>query len=154
MQSAGPRPAWPRFLYAVAAAWAALLPLLYLGGLAARWSGLLVGPSWTPTLALTLNCFELALAGYLAGRLHRAAPLATAAVFAATLAFCDFGDAMPMHVAWLFRLTRDLLSDSRFLDSWISTVGAHALLFGSLFAGAALSRAPEKPVSLAVREGN
>ena len=148
------RSAWLRYLYAVAAGWIALLGLLYVGGLTARWSAPLLGPSWEPTLALTLNCFEIALAGFLAGRLNRAAPLTTAAIFAATLMFWDFGDAMPMHVAWLIRLTRDMFSDSRFLDSWISTAGAHALLFASLFAGAALSRAPEKPISLTVEESN
>ena len=131
-----------------------LLALLYLGGVAIRWSAPFLGASWIPTVALTLNCFELALAGYIAGRINRAAPLATAGIFAATLMFWDFGDAMPLHVAWLIRLTQDLFSDSRFLDSWISTAGAHLLLFGCLFAGAALSRASEKPVSLGVGESS
>ena len=130
--------------------------LLYPGTLMIRWTAPLFGAAWIATVQLTLNCLELAAAGFVAGRLNRPAPVLAVLVFAATLAIPDFGDArlldVPWNIPWLMRLTRDALSDRRFLDSWLTTAGMHLLLFGSLIAGGTLSRPVEPPVSLAVRE--
>jgi hypothetical protein len=72
----------------------------------------------------------------------------TAIVFAFTLCFWDFGDALALNVPWLLRLTRNSFHDSRYFDSLAGSVETHVLLFGCLFAGAALSRPREKPVSI------
>jgi hypothetical protein len=39
--------------------------------------------------------------------------------------------------------------DARYLESLVTSVVTHALLFGSLIVGARLSRPPQPPVSLA-----
>lgn len=145
---------WLRLAIAVAAGWGSLLVLLYLGSEITRWTAVWLGAGsaagWIPTLGLTLNCFELAAAGFVAGRSSRARPVLAVLAFAATIAVIDFGEAMPMNVRWLIRLSGDAIQDSRFFDSWLTTLGAHALLFGSLVTGGMLSRPQEKPVSLAV----
>lgn len=129
-----------------------MLAMLYLGSLAIRWTSPLFAPSSIATVQLTLNCFELAAAGFVAGRLHRPSPMIALALFALSIAFVDFGELMPLNVFWLIRLTRDLWSDSRFFDSWLTTVGTHLLLFGSLIAGGMLSRPRRAPVSIAFRD--
>jgi len=143
--------AWLRILCAVAAGWATLLLLMFLASLLIRWTASLLGVAWIATAQLTLNCLELAAAGFIAGRCNRPSPVTAVVVFAATLTFADFGDSMALNVPWLFRLTRDVLTNPRFLDAWVSTAGTHLLLFGCLIAGAMLSRPPERPVSLAER---
>jgi hypothetical protein len=140
---------WLGFLCAIATAWGTLLVLLFLSGLLVRTAHF--PASWAATAQLTLNCFELAAAGFVAGRVYRPSPLIAVSLFAATLLFVDFGDTMPLNVAWLLRLIRDASSDSRFLDSMLTTAGTHFLLFGSLIAGGMLSRPAERLLSLSVR---
>ncbi|HML16978.1 MAG TPA: hypothetical protein VK419_08120, partial [Bryobacteraceae bacterium] len=131
---------------------------LYSGTLAIRFAAAWFGPSSIATVQLTLNCFELAAAGFVAGRSYRARPMTAVSLLAASLACIDFQGitplgnfepAMPLNISWLIRLTRDLLTDARFLDSWLATAGTDLLLAGSLIAGGMLSRPPEKPVSIA-----
>lgn len=139
---------WLRLAIAVAAGWAALLALPWTGAAILRRASPWIGAGWIATAGLTLNCFELAIAGFVAGRMNRRAPMTAVLVLAATAACVDFGELVPLHAAWLIRLTRDLVSDSRFLDSWVTTLATHALLLGCLVAGGVLSRAAEKPLSM------
>ena len=106
------------------------------------------GAAWIATAHLALDCLALAAAGWVAGRFNRSYAMRTAIVFAFTLCFWDFGDALALNVPWLLRLTRNSFHDSRYFDSLAGSVETHVLLFGCLFAGAALSRPREKPVSI------
>jgi hypothetical protein len=136
-------------LLAVAAGWVAILGLPYLGDFLLRGTR---SPEWLPTFRLTLNCFELFGAGYLTGRLNPGRALPTVFTLAATLILVDIADAdllkIPIDVRWLIRLTWDVLTDWRYLDSWVSTAATHLLLCGCLLAGGFLSRQPEPPLSL------
>lgn len=131
----------PRLALAVLLGWAALFstafwlvrPLL-------TWAAPAIGPSWLPTASLTFECAALAVAGWVAGRLHRANTAITALVFAATLSTWDFSESLGIDVPWLVRLTADALRDSRYLESWVASAATHVILFGSLIAGAQLSR--------------
>lgn len=138
-----------RLLVALGAAWTAMLALLLFGTLAIRWTVPWLGASWVATAQLTLNCFELAGAGFIAGRLGRPEPWFAVLAFAASLAIPDFSVlGMPLNGLWLLRLTRDVLLDSRFFDSWLTTLGTHLLLLGCVIAGGYLSRPPAAPVSI------
>ena len=79
------------------------------------------------------------------GRSNRPHSIPTALLFAATLCFWDLGE---LNVPWLLRLAWNAVHDSRFLDVLLTSVETHALLFGCLFAGAMLSRARAKPISI------
>jgi hypothetical protein len=72
----------------------------------------------------------------------------TAAIFAVTLSFWDFGEMFALNVPWLLRLVWNSFHDSRYLDSLLTSVETHVLLFGCLIAGAALNQAREKMVSI------
>jgi ABC-type cobalamin transport system permease subunit len=72
----------------------------------------------------------------------------TALLFAVTLSFWDFDEMLTLNVPWLLRLVWNSFHDSRYLDSLAASAETHALLFGCLIAGAALSRAREKMVSI------
>jgi hypothetical protein len=133
---------------AIAAGWAAVLLIAILAERPLAWISARLGPSWAPTLRLALQCGAMAAAGWIMGRLNRQAPLLTVSVFAATLGFGDFGELLGVDIPWLVRLSRDAISDARFLESWITTVVAHVFLFGCLFAGARLSRARAQPPSI------
>ncbi len=109
-----------------------------------HWTAPWFGASWIATVHLAFDCLTLAAAGFVAGRFNRSRAL----LFAATLCFWDFGDALALNVPWLLRLVWNSLHDSRYLDSLVSSVETHMLLFGCLFAGAMLSRPREKPVSI------
>jgi len=80
--------------------------------------------------------------------LHRSAPIPSVLIFAATLSFRDLDPLLAINVPWLVRLAADALRDSRYLGSLVDTASEHSLLFGSLFAGALLSRPSRRPVSL------
>jgi hypothetical protein len=108
----------------------------------------LFGAAWIATAHLAFDCLTLAAAGWAAGRFNRAYAMRTAGLFAFTLCFWDFGDALALRVPWLLRVGWNSFHDSRFLDSLATSAETHALLFGCLFAGAALSRPGEKPVSI------
>jgi hypothetical protein len=113
-----------------------------------RWTGPLFGASWIATAHLAFDCLTLAAAGWAVGRFNRAYAVQTAMLFALSLCFWDFGDALALNVPWLLRLIRNSFQDSRYLDSLAGSAETHVLLFGCLFAGAALSRPREKVVSI------
>ncbi len=129
--------------------WVALLGLAFLvEGPLLRWTAPMFGPNWAATAHLAFDCLALAGAGFVAGRFHRSHAMGASLLFAASLCFWDFGEALALNVPWLIRLARNSVRDSRFLDSLIANLETHVLLFGCLLAGAALSRAREKPVSI------
>jgi hypothetical protein len=90
----------------------------------------------------------LAAAGFVTGRFNRSHPLLAAGLFALTLCFWDFGGALALNVPWLLRLVWNSFHDSRFFDSLVASAETHVLLFGCLMAGAMLSRAKERAVSI------
>ena len=134
---------------AILAGWAALLlavfvierPVLML---TARF----LGASWVPTVRLTLECTALAGTGWVIGRLNRSSPVLAALIFAATLAPWDFGEMLEIRFRWLLRLAADALRDPRYFDSLVETTILHLFLFGSLIAGAMLSRSRTAPLSI------
>jgi hypothetical protein len=137
---------WAR---AILAGWVTLLGIAYLVERpAVEWLAPLFGARWIATVQLALDCGALAAAGWVAGRLNRSRAIWTAAVFAVTLCFWDFEGILALNVPWLVRLVWNTLHDSRYLDALLTIVETHAILFGCLFAGAALSRPREKPVSI------
>jgi hypothetical protein len=129
--------------------WAALLAATYL---VARplliWTVPLLGASWLPTEQLTLECVALGVAGWTIGRWNRFDAIPAVLVFSAMLAVQNFGLEPAMNLPWLFRLVIDSFRNVRYLESLISEAATHALLFGSLIAGALLGRPSAKPVSL------
>jgi hypothetical protein len=139
-------------LFAVASGWVATLALLYLGNLLLRTAAPSIPLPWLPTVQLTFNCFELFGAAFITGRLNRPAAMTTVSIFLATLILVELADAdllpIPLDVPWLIRLTRDVLTDRRYLDSWLNAAAVHLLLLGCLLAGGLLSRPPQKPLSL------
>ena len=134
---------WTR---AVAAGCAALLLLTYLiERPLVFWMDPLFGPVWIATVQLALDCSVLTAAGWIAGRLNREHPMLTAAVFALILSFLDFGS---LNVPGLLRTVWNTFHDSRYLDSTLTGLETHAILFGCLVAGAALSRRRQQPLSI------
>ena len=129
--------------------WAALIALTYL---AERPLLLLtapiVGPHWVATVGLSLDCLKLAAAGWVIGRLHRAAPLPGVLAFAVTLGLFNFEPLQPLDVPGLIRLAIDALHDVRYWESLTTMAAQQALLLGSLTAGGLLSRMPQTPLSL------
>lgn len=129
--------------------WVTLLVLAYAVEAAlVHWTAPWFGASWIATAHLALDCLTLAAAGFVSGRFFRSRAVPAAALFAVTLCFWNFGDALALNVPWLLRLVWNSLHDSRYLDSLIASAETHVLLFGCLFTGAMLSRAREKPVSI------
>lgn len=127
--------------------WAALLAIAYaVEGPLLRWTAPLFGSVWIATAHLAFDCLTLAAAGWVAGRTNRPHAIPTALLFALTLCFWDFGT---LNVPWMLRLAWNTAHDSRFLDVLVTSVETHALLFGCLLAGAMLSRARAKPISIA-----
>ncbi len=137
---------WAR---AILFGWVALLGIAYgVEGPLLSLTAPVLGVEWTATVHLMFDCLTLTAAGFAAGRWSRPRSIPAALVFAATLSFWDFGEAVALNVPWLARLIWDSLHDSRFIDSLIASVETQVLLFGCLVAGAGLSRAREKPVSI------
>jgi hypothetical protein len=132
---------WLGCLAVVVIAFAVERPVLH-------WMAPFLGPSWDPTAHLAFDCVAMAAAGFVAGRFNRSHPMWTAGLLAATFCLTDFRGALALNVPWLIRLAWNSFHDSRYLDSLVTSVETHVLLFGCLFAGAALSRPRERPVSI------
>jgi hypothetical protein len=138
-----------RWAGAIVLGWAALLAIAYvLEGPLLHWLGPLFGASWIATAHLALDCAVCAAAGYITGRFNRSHSVWTAVLFAVTLSFCGFGDALALNIPFLVRLAWNSLQDTRFFDALLTSAETHILLLGCLFAGAMLSRPRTKPVSL------
>jgi hypothetical protein len=112
------------------------------------WMAPYLGAHWVPTAHLAFDCAAMAAAGFEAGRFNRPHPMWAAGLFAATLCCYDFGGFLALNVPWLLRLVWNSFHDSRFLDSLVTSLETHVLLFGCLIAGAMLSRPRAKPVSI------
>lgn len=111
-----------------------------------------LGASWLPTVRLMLDCSVLAGTGWVIGRLGRTNPILAVAAFAATLTLRDFGELVEIRVPWLLQLAGDALRDPRYWDLLGSTAITQTFLFGSLIAGALLSRrAPATALSIVDR---
>jgi hypothetical protein len=97
---------------------------------------LFVGPAWVPTLRLALECLGLFAVGWLIG------PWGNLGVwiFAASISVRSFGLAPGLDVPWLFRLLIDTFQNSRYLESFFTSLVTHAFLFSSLFIGVRVSR--------------
>jgi hypothetical protein len=133
----------------IAAGWATLITLTYLAEHPLlRLTAPLVGPHWLATASLTLDCLKLLATGWAIGRLHRAAPLICVVAFAATLALFNLDPWLPLDLQQLIRLAMDAAHDTRYWGPLAAMAAQHILLFGSLFAGALLGRAPQTPLSL------
>jgi len=129
--------------------WAALLAIAFvLENPLLHWTAPFFGASWIATAHLAFDCMTLAVAGFVTGRFNRPHPLLAAGLFALTLCFWDFGGALALNVPWLLRLVWNSFHDSRFFDSLVASAETHVLLFGCLMAGAMLSRAKERAVSI------
>jgi hypothetical protein len=142
-----------RFLLAarsILLGWVTLLLIVYL--LERPFLSLIAGAlggSWFPTVRLMLDCSALAVTGWVIGRFGAANPILAVAAFAATLTLQDFGDLVEVRVPWLLQLAADTIHDARYLDSLIYTAALQTFLFGSLIAGALLSRrASAAPLSI------
>jgi hypothetical protein len=138
---------WLRWARSIVLGWFVLLAIAYgVEGPVLRWP--LFGAAWIATAHLALDCLTLAVAGWVVGRFNRPYAISAAMLFAFTLSFWDFGDALALNVPWLLRLVTNSFHDSRFLDSLVASVETHVLLFGCLIGGAALSRPREKVASI------
>jgi hypothetical protein len=118
-------------------------PLLVL--IAAR-----LGANWFPTVRLILDCSALAATGWAIGRLGRASPILAVAAFSVTLTLRDFGELVEIRIPWLLQLAGDAVRDPRYWDSLVYTAVIQTFLFGSLIAGALLSR-PRHVTALSIR---
>jgi hypothetical protein len=112
------------------------------------WTGPLLGASWLPTAQLAFECLVLALTGWMIGRWSRLDAVPALLVFAALLAVWNFGLVPAINVPWLFQLMLDTLGNTRYLESLVTAAVTQALLFGSLFVGAHLSRPRPTPMSI------
>jgi hypothetical protein len=111
---------------------------------------LLMGPDLLPSLKVVLDMGALAACGWIAGRVGRPRVLAAAVLAAAGLAVYDFTPYLPLNVPWVLRLAKNALGDSRYVSSLSATLTIHALMLGSLFAGAQLSRPRRAPMELGI----
>jgi hypothetical protein len=110
-----------------------------------------LGASWFPTVRLMLDCSVLAGIGWVIGQLGPGNPIFAAGAFAATLTFGDFGELVEIRIPWLLELARNALRDPRYWDSLVYNAVVQTLLFGSLIAGALLSRRAPATVALSIR---
>lgn len=101
-----------------------------------------LGPAWTPTIRLALECLGLCAVGWLIG------PWGNLGVwiFSASISVRSFGLAPGIDVPWLFRLFIDTLQNSRYLESFFNSLVTHVFLFGSLFVGVRLSRREKRAI--------
>jgi hypothetical protein len=110
--------------------------------------------SWFPTVQLGLACAVLAATGWVVGRVSRPFPIQGSLIFAATLAFRDWGDTLGIRIPWLFRLAVDALREPRYWVSLFDTAASQGILFASLIAGALISRgAGQRPLSIIAPRG-
>ena len=107
-----------------------------------------MGPDLLASLKVVLDMAALAVCGWFAGRVGTPRVLSAAGLAAAGLAVYDFTPYLPLNVQWVLRLAEDAFGDSRYLSSLSQALMIHALMFGSLFAGAQLSRPRKRPVAL------
>jgi hypothetical protein len=138
-----------RLLVAALAGWGVLLAtelVLLWGGL--RLFAMVVGPELLPSLKVVLDMGTLAACGWIAGRVGRPRVMAAATLTAAGLALFDLMPYIPLNVPWLLRLAVKAVADSRYVSSLLTMLTLHALLFGSLFGGAHLSRPRDAPIGL------
>jgi hypothetical protein len=112
------------------------------------WTARALGSHWFPTVHISLDCLTLAAAGWVIGRFHRDSAILGALAFAATLSLWDQEPLLALNVPWLIQLGADALRDSVYVSSFARTAVEHALLFGSLLAGAFLSRPARPPASI------
>jgi hypothetical protein len=132
--------------------WAALFAVTYLVERPLlAWTAPLLGASWLPTAQLALVCAGLAATGWIIGRSNRFHAVPAVLVFAVMLAVWNFGLVPAINGSWLFRLIVDAFGNPRYLESLITALATHALLFGSLFVGASLSHARQQASSLSLR---
>jgi hypothetical protein len=138
-------------LRAIPIGWATMGLLVYLvEHTLLRWMGPALGAQWIATARLGLDCAAMVGSGWVIGRLSRPDPMLGVLVFAATLTFWDLSFLVAINVPWLIRLMVHAISgDGNYLSSLVSTAGSQVLLFGCLVGGGLLSRAREKPVSIA-----
>ena len=121
--------------------WVALLAVIFLiERPLLRWTAPILGASWLPTVQLILECLGLTAVGWLIGRWGKPGVL----IFAATVALLDFTHILAIDVPWLFHLLVDCFQNSRYLESFFTSLATHVFLFGSLFVGARLSRVHER----------
>lgn len=99
-----------------------------------------------PSLKVVLDMGALMASGYVAGRVGKPRTMVAAGFTAAGLALFDLTPYVPLNVPWLLRLTANAVSDPRYFASLLTTLIIHALMFGSLLAGAHLSRPREGPI--------
>ena len=127
--------------------WVALFAITYLlERPLLSWTAPLLGAAWSPTAQLALACAALAATGWIVGRWNRFHAL----VFAVSLAVWNFG-LVPIDLLWLLRLLADSFENSRYLESFFTSLATQVLLFSSLFVGAALNRARQPSFSLNLR---
>jgi len=132
--------------------WAALWALTYLIERPLLiWTAPVVGSHWIATVKLALDCLILAAVGWATGRLDRASPLPGVLLFAATLAFWPFSQLSPpidLSVTPLIQLAAAGVHDARHLSLLATATVPYFFQFGSLIAGALLSRPAPVPFSL------
>jgi hypothetical protein len=109
---------------------------------------MVIGPELLPSLKVVLDMGALAACGWVAGRVGRPRVMAAATLTAFGLALFDLVPYIPLNVPWLLRLAVNAAADSRYLSSLLTALTLHVLMFGSLFAGAHLSRPREAPIGL------
>lgn len=107
-----------------------------------------MGPDLLASLKVVLDMGALAVCGWVTGRVGTPRVWSAAGLAAAGLAVYDFTPYLPLNVPWVLRLAKNAVGDSRYLSSLPAALIIHALTFGSLFAGAQLSRPPKPPTVL------
>ena len=134
---------------AALAAWALLaaMELVLLFGVL-RLLAMVIGPELLASLKVVLDMAALTACGWVAGRIGRPRNLTAAGLTAAGLALLDLTPYVLLNVPWLVRLIANAVSDARYVPSLLTTLTMHALMFGSLVAGAYLSRPRKAPIGL------
>lgn len=112
------------------------------------WTAPIAGAHWVATVKLALDCLVLAASGWVIGRLDRSAPLPGALAFTATLAFLHLDPLLDLNLIPLIRLASAAVRDTRYLGIWATAAVPYLFQFGSLIAGALLSRPSPAPFSL------
>lgn len=141
-----------RLLVAALAGWAVLAALeLVLLFVVLRLLAMAIGPELLPSLKVVLDMAALTACGWVAGRLGRPRNTVAAGLTAAGLALGDLTPYVLLNVPWLVRLIANSVGDARYLPSLLTTLIMHALMFGSLAAGAYLSRPRRAPIGLGLQ---
>jgi hypothetical protein len=134
---------------AIPIGWVTLLVITYLlERPLLLWAAPILGGSWFATAQLALDCCALAVSGWVTSYLSRDGWFIAVLSFALTLTLWDFTPLLAINVPWLLHAVINVFSDSRYLGGFVTTATSHALLFGSLFAGAVKSRPVQTPPSI------